>query len=377
MGATGSGKTETLFRIVSEIARLDRHAAIFFLDGKGSRDSAARFVALMEAAGRSPKVFPNQPFSGWKGDGRDLQNRLIEIVDYATEGPAAFYRDIAKATLSLACRHPEGPPRSTREFLRRLDLNELAHAHSGHVAGLTEDQVAQVRMRYEAFFRQIGHVLDGLWSWEDADSGYLLLDSLALREESKGLARFLFEDFGHYFTLRKPRERLCVLVVDEYSALAQSGSMATRVDQAREFNTALLLAPHVAEGMGAEDEAKRILASVHTIVIHQINTPEPVVELAGTHQVVEWSQHVRRGLAVGEGLTRLQHQHRVDPNAVRALRAGEAFLISGGQALRMLVARADQDRAVLPQRAEPRVGGLTPPEPDPDAEAAVARELPY
>jgi hypothetical protein len=51
-------------------------------------------------------------------------------------------------------------------------------------------------------------------------------------------------------------------------------------------------------------------------VIHQINMPEPVVELAGTRQLLEWSQHVRRGLAVGEGMSRVQHQYRLDPNAV-------------------------------------------------------------
>jgi hypothetical protein len=27
------------------------------------------------------------------------------------------------------------------------------------------------------------------------------------------VARFLFEDFAHYFTSRKPRERFCVMVV--------------------------------------------------------------------------------------------------------------------------------------------------------------------
>ncbi len=39
-------------------------------------------------------------------------------------------------------------------------------------------------MRYQAFFAGTGELLDGAWSWQDTPTGYLLLDSLALREEA-------------------------------------------------------------------------------------------------------------------------------------------------------------------------------------------------
>ena len=58
MGSTGSGKTETLMRVAVEFARIAPEAPIFFLDGKGDREAAARFAGLMEALGRAPKVFP-------------------------------------------------------------------------------------------------------------------------------------------------------------------------------------------------------------------------------------------------------------------------------------------------------------------------------
>lgn len=234
MGATGSGKTESAMRLAYTLAR-ETDARVFYLDGKGDRQGARRFVSLMQAAGREPRVFPMQPFDGWRGEAHELHGRLMEIVDYSSDGPAAWYRDVAKTALGLACRHPDGPPRSSAQLLARLDLRVLvaAHGRAGAAGALTADLVRQVRLRYEAFFGQARGLLDGDWCWDDADAAYLLIDSLALKEEAGSLARFLFEDFSQFFTARKPQRQLCVLIVDEFSALASSGSMASRVEQAR------------------------------------------------------------------------------------------------------------------------------------------------
>jgi hypothetical protein len=242
-GATGSGKTETLLRLAWAVAKCS-DAPVFYLDGKGDRETARRFVALMEDAARRARVFPNEPVDGWRGDGREVHGRLMEVIDYASEGPAAWYRDIAKNVLRLVCEHPDGPPRSSSQTLARMDLDALAEAHpaSSTLKALTASQVAQVRLRYEAFFGQTRGVLDGGWAWEETPAAYLLLDSLTMREETVGLARFLFEDFAHYFTTRKPRGRFALLIVDEFSTLAGAGGMAARVEQARGFNTGLVLA---------------------------------------------------------------------------------------------------------------------------------------
>ena len=49
-GATGSGKTETLLRLAWTVAKCS-DAPVFYLDGKGDRDTAGRFCALMADAG--------------------------------------------------------------------------------------------------------------------------------------------------------------------------------------------------------------------------------------------------------------------------------------------------------------------------------------
>ena len=88
--------------------------------------AAERFCALMRSAGRRVRVFPNEPFDAWRGDWRGIANRLLEVIEFAPEGPAAYYRDIAKTALQLACNHPDGPPRSSAELLDAARLRAAA-----------------------------------------------------------------------------------------------------------------------------------------------------------------------------------------------------------------------------------------------------------
>jgi hypothetical protein len=351
-GATGAGKTETVMRLAWVVAK-ETDAPVFYFDGKGDRETAERYSGLMADAGRQTRVFPNERFDGWRGAPHEIQGRLMEIIDYTSEGPAAWYRDVAKTTLRLVCEHPGGPPRSSGAVLSRMDHTLLTAAHPGSsaVAALKPAQVAQVRLRYEAFFGQTRGALDGKWAWEDTQAAYILLDSLALKEETAGLARFLFEDFAHYFSnpARKPRGQFCLLIVDEFSALASRAGMAGRVEQARGFNTALVLAPQVVAGMGDEVEAERILGSVETVICHRVNTPEEIIALAGTRLGMEYSTQFAREGATGAGSARSQHQFKVDPNKVRGLNPGKAFLISRGRAMKIEVPRAPTVRAPLPE----------------------------
>jgi hypothetical protein len=375
MGATGSGKTETAMRIAWALAK-STDAPVFLIDGKGDRQAAERFTGLMADAGRRTRVFPSEPFDGWRGAPAEVMGRLLEVVDYASDGPAAWYRDIAKAVLALASEHPNGPPRCSGQLLDRLDLDSLQAAHLGNpgLGSLTRQLVSQVRLRYQAFFTQTRGALDGGWAWEDTDAAYLLLDSLSLREETASLARFLFEDFACFFSRRKPRERFCVLIVDEFSALADRSGMAGRIEQARAFNTALVLAPQVAAGMGDPTETARILGNVETVICHRVNTPEEIVALAGTTMRLDYSAQFEAHGATGAGSARLQHHYKIDPNEVRSLPVGEAFVIARGKAMRIRINQAPQLRAPLPMpAADPPV---EPAQLTPEA-AVVARDLGY
>ncbi len=207
---------------------------------------------------------------------------------------------------------------------------------------MTAQQIKQVRLRYEAFFGQTRNTLDGSWTWEDTNAAYLLLDSLTLREETAGVARMIFEDFAHYFTTRKPRSQFALLIVDEFSSLAEGAEMAQRIEQARGFNTALVLAPQVVAGMGDESRAARILGSVETVVCHRVNTPEEICSLAGTRKTMEYSTHYATEGATGEG----QQGPRTP--------AGAAYVISRGRAMKVQILQAPDMRGSLPEPANRR-----------------------
>jgi hypothetical protein len=354
LGASGSGKTETSMRVAHELAAKSK-TQIFYLDAKGERGTAERFTALMRTCGRSARVFPNQPFNAWRGDWRGIANRLLEVVPFATAGPAAYYRDIAKTTLQLACKHPDGPPRSSSELLARLDYELLLNAHgpSSAVLSLPRERVSQVRLRYEAFFGQLGCALDGDWSWEDADSAYLLLDSVALGEDTASAARMLFADFAHYFTQRKSRERFCVLIADEFSAIATSSDVAMKVEQARSFNTGLVLVPQTPSGMGSLLQRDRILGSVETVIVHALNDPSTVAELGGMKRVIELTHRYEDGVYARQGHAREERALRIDPDEIRRLATGTAWVIRRGRVAKVAIQRV------------PSTGGEPLPEPAP------------
>lgn len=380
MGATGAGKTETCLRLAYAVAKAMPGAAVYYLDAKGDRLNAERFCGLMRAAGRRARVFPNEPFDGWRGDGRAIYNRLLEAGQYPAEGDGVHYRLVAKAVLQRVCLHPDGPPAGSREALERMELPALAAAHGPEVEReLTAADVRDVRRRYAATFGALAGGADGSWAWEDTDAAYVLIDRQQLGEEAHDLARFFFDDFAHFFSRRKERERFCLLVVDEFSAVAGAGGMASRVEQARSFNCALVLAPQVAAGMGDATEAQRILGSAETVVLHRMNAPDDIAALAGTRLAPEFSQHFERpGEAgplrgprrpTGEGSVRLQHQFKVDPNEVRRLADGAAFVIRKGRAMKARIVRAPEVRAALPGASQQPQTAVVP--------AARLRELPY
>jgi hypothetical protein len=366
LGASGTGKTETAMRIAHEVAA-QTEMPVFYLDAKGDRCNAERFCALMATSGRSTRVFPNEPFDAWRGDWRAISNRLLEVIEFATEGAAAYYRDIAKTALRLACNHPDGPPRSSAELLARLDYEVLLNTHgpSTAVLALPRERVSQVRLRYEAFFGQLGASLDGGWSWEDVGAAYLLLDSVALGEDTASAACLLFADFAHYFAKRKEGAQRCLLFVDEFSSIALVSDVAAKVEQARGFGAGMVLVPQTPSGMGFRGQRDRILGSVETLVVHASSAAGEIAEFAGTKRVPELTHHFDGAAGTRDGFAaRPVERPRLEPDEIRRLPTGSAWVIRRGRAAKVAIARAP---ALAPAPLPPSAALDPPLEPLPMA----------
>jgi DNA polymerase III delta prime subunit len=355
-GATGSGKTETALRIAYSLARSTNEWTIIFIDAKGDWETKDRFQALMRHAGRNVWLFPDDSYDGWRGSGEEIAGRLLQLIDFADQGGGTFYRDLAVNTVRLACDTDNGPPRSSAELLARLRHDTLIKLHprgsaaAAEVTALTREQLDGIRARYAAFFTTVGAALDGRHAFDQFDSAYFLLDGLRLKYEAGYLARFLVEEFTQWAVGRKPRGKRVVLIVDEFSAIAQAGQgLVDVVERTRGFGVAAVLCPQLAEGMGSPEAAARIIGSVQTILLHATPLPEQFVAVAGTRRVNFATRQVDGDAYTGLGSTRVEHEFSVDPNDVRRLQVGQCYAIGSGLAMKLQIAPAPATESLAEQ----------------------------
>ncbi|MGH7314709.1 MAG: type IV secretion system DNA-binding domain-containing protein [Candidatus Rokuibacteriota bacterium] len=372
IGAPGSGKTETLLRLAHGVAT-SCDWFVFVVDAKGDERTQERFAALMNRADRRPRLFPGEAYDGWRGSGREIAGRLVQLIDWADDGGGTDYRDLSVNLVRAACTAPAGPPHSSAELLGRLDRTALGELWAGHeraaqVMAFKAEHVDACRQRYAAFFDATEGQLDGRWAFEDSDCGYLLLNELLYGEETSKLGRFLVEDFKQCLAARKPARQRVLLIVDEFSAIADGEHVARMIEVVRSHGGAVVLAVQAYEGMGGEQAAARILNAAHTVFLHAIPDPEQIVRAAGTRLAIESSYQHERGLSTDFGSSRQQHQLRADSNDVRRLREGMCFAIGSGRAQRVQI-------AAVPNRATAHGGQVPAPRPthriDPDPDAPI------
>ena len=138
LGTTGSGKSETIKRLVYEIlTATDRN--IYLVDGKGDEKLAAdiRGLAHEHGRGKAP-IFKlgfdkaGAVYDGFRGQATDVYNRLCALIGTSeAEGDAQYYADINRDLLQLICYAEGGPPRSFEELRERLSKQwlEQSYAH--------------------------------------------------------------------------------------------------------------------------------------------------------------------------------------------------------------------------------------------------------
>jgi hypothetical protein len=320
VGGTGSGKTETLLRLAYGAAA-DLGWQVLYLDAKGDPANVQRFEDAMGHAGVGEvRVFPSDPYDGWRGEPIALLNRLMAIEDFSER----YYRSVTKLLLAEAVKHPVGPPRSATDLIDRLQARGPGKEAQGAVA------------RYRSFFEVLEGKLDGGWAFEDAGAAYLLLDGLALKEEAAGLGRFLIEDFAHYVARRKPMDRRVLLIVDEFSALSMDTDAANLFERVRSLGASVIVSSQSYAGLGAG--ADRILDAAAGLICHQSADPERLAGRAGTRPSIERTIQVStEGGPTGLGSLRQQDVFRVHPDKVRQLKVGECFVIAEGRATRVSV----------------------------------------
>jgi hypothetical protein len=287
IGEGGSGKTETLLKIASLVASV-YGMDIIFVDAKGDDDLAARFVATMRKAGKQRiKLFPITGYYGWTGDARALYNRLMAVQTFSEP----YYENMAAMMLDLALSTPGHTPRSSKELLSNLTLEQLKIRYRGkseqsELERIKPEDANGVYNRYRAFFRALHGKLDNGFTFDETDAAYIKLDTVAFAKEASSIGRYLVEDIAHYITVRKPKGKRVLIIIDEVSALAIE-HIANLSERLRSFGGAMMLACQSEEGLAkTADERNRILKTSHMLILHTSNAPEKLIERAGKHKAV-------------------------------------------------------------------------------------------
>jgi hypothetical protein len=341
LGLPGSGKTETLLRLAQ--LGLAEGRSVYVLDAKGERSTMHRFVSLATSMGvQSVFSFPVEPYDGFRGDGSAIRNRLERVVDYSEP----YFQDGARVLLAAACNG--SPPRSLAELLTRLQQTSVPDLDPAVRKGTVA--------RYKSFATAVADGLDHGWAFEDATAGYLLLDGVALGADSARLARFFVEDFAHFASARKHPERKALLLIDEFSALRLENASAL-LERLRSFGVGVVLAAQSVEGLHDDaNERARILNAASCLIAHRLADPEAIATRAGTIRRAERSHQLSPEGPTGQGSLRLQDTFKADPNEMRSLATGMAYVISGGRAAKVAIGQARGGQA--PLASSPQRGGV-------------------
>jgi hypothetical protein len=383
LGIPGSGKTVTLLRRVWIAARAGMR--VIFVDCKGTDPGLAWQVTCayrLANPGAIVGFWPTQPLDCWRGDGMAIANRLLAVEDWASEGGGVYYRRMATLAIQLACTPPSGPPRSSADFLRRLDLRRLQQLWRGDQTAQADLEqlaadptvLAGVRGRYSAFFRSLQGTADGCWGLEDVDLAVLTIPTIASRTDADAAVRLVLEDLGHFATKRKARVGEDVLLVlDEFSAIQGGTDQAIHLaERLRDVGVPVIFGAQSPEGLGDERQQWRLL---HTIggglVLHQTPNPEALVGLAGTVRSPEQAWQLDAWGPAGQARVFMAERPRVDPNQVRQLQPGEAFLIQAGRAVKLSVLQAPMPAQIQEEASALRAAALTAAEPVYVAEGIV------
>jgi hypothetical protein len=383
LGIPGSGKTVTLLRRVWIAARAGMR--VIFLDCKGTDPGLAWQVTCayrLANPGAIVGFWPTQPLDCWRGDGMAIANRLLAVEDWASEGGGLYYRRMATLALQLACTPASGPPRNSGDFLRRLDLKKLQALWRGDVTAQADLEqlaadpqvLAGVRGRYSAFFRSLAGSADGCWALEDVDLAVLTIPTIASRQDADAAVRLVLEDLGHFATRRKARVGDDVLLVlDEFSAVQGGTDQAIHLaERLRDVGVPVVFGAQSPEGLGDERQQWRLL---HTLggglVLHQLADPDILVQLAGTVRTPEQAWQLDAWGPAGQARVHMADRPRVDPNQVRQLHPGEAFLIQAGRAVKLSVLQAPVPAEVQEETSALRATAMSAAEPVYVAEGIV------
>ncbi|WP_280410093.1 type IV secretion system DNA-binding domain-containing protein [Nocardia brasiliensis] len=407
-GTTGSGKTTLQVRyatsvLVTEWRRWQRWKDVPGMRGKHLRPLLAMIAckggeddknlgievhAIAVALGIDPEriamVMPGgDRLDIWNMPARDLRAILSDLLGagQASTSEGQHFDEMRKRIISLVVDAPIGPPRSSAEFLERLNAQRLIDIWGGapdvkrQVEALQAEKVPQLddalikcTNLFELLKDADGHmVFDGGKNIDDLDVLFVTvpgMDADAARAQVAAIIRMVMQRAGR---AAADRRRSVTLALDETSAVAtEQGSIGLEqvCERGRSQGVALVLSVQSIEGLAKDPwTVNRILKACAGGIIlgYSENAGELCKHLGSVRRMLP-SRHLIKGQRHGdEGQVTVGEMWLVDPDRVRRFDTGEIVYAKAGRAYWGRVVPVDRSAlTTLPGTRAPAAASTEP-----------------
>lgn len=358
LGHSGSGKSELLKRlsigwtegawqsyVVDSSGRPTPRPLVIFANLKGdlkAEDEALAWCDAMVETGLHHDRVAAWPFDGRLDMWRMRPPELVESLHALARTAHPHYDVLQRAMLHLVIEAPGGPPRSSVEFLSRLDetwlrdrwqghqtelatLDTLTKAGKNQASPLSVDALAMAEL-----MRLLGWEFDAGRPLSDLDALYVSIPGMRSPAMAKAKAAAVVQLVVDELA-RHPRHVLFVL--DEYSAVSDTVDVIGLVERLRSMGGAVVVGAQSWEGLAGNDDARsRLLSAMGGgyFVLASPN-PDPLTRFgAGTRRRMEASRVTEEARWQDRGQVRVQDTFLLNPNRVRALEPGQAAYVRAG-----------------------------------------------
>ncbi|MGN2640518.1 hypothetical protein ACTD5D_30990 [Nocardia takedensis] len=276
---------------------------------------------------------------------RDMRGVMGEMLNagQATTSEGQHFDEMRRRIVSLVVGAPGGPPRSSAEFLERLDSAKLLDlwGHAPDVKRMIEalqaekvpqldDALIKASNLFDLLQDQNGAmVFDGGKDLDALDVLYVTvpgLDKDAARAQVAAILRMVMQKAGR---TAKAQRRSVTVIIDEQSATTTPSGALNLVDvceRGRSQGVALAFAAQSQEGLAQDKWAlNRLLkACAGGLILGYNENAGDLCEHLGTVRSMLPSRHLIKGQRTGdEGQVSVGDKWLVDPDRLRELDTGQ------------------------------------------------------
>jgi hypothetical protein len=360
-GRPGSGKTETLKRIIYELAN-HTEVSIFFVEGKGDLELCTDIVNILYQAGRGRTPLfklgygeqedsTASVYDAFRGSSLEIHNRMLALIGVdEMVGDSGYYADQYRDIMQLVCGVSKPfvePPRNLEELRHRVSKAWLEITYKDDLEELDtikndfdDKSIRGLQSRIRPLVREFtNYVDDAGFALEDVEGAVFSMRAAAVGDSSRRFLNMIVEDYKSFMGVRQARP--AVLIIDEFGAF-DNHNVEKLMTMGRKNEAGVILGTQDIATIKDNNLRQIILSTATTKIQMASDYPEEVAQLAGTKKRLEGGYEINSKGMTGDGTVRVQDTFRIDLEEVAKLRPGEAFIFRDRHDIKLKIKRVGE-----------------------------------